>query len=47
MKRKNHSGALFDFLKSLPFYLVSHIIQVLDLFDEFWLFLNCCWIILN
>jgi hypothetical protein len=26
-------------LKILPFNLVSHLIQVLDLFDEFWLFL--------
>jgi hypothetical protein len=25
--------------KFLPFYLVSHLIQVLDPFDEFWLFL--------
>ena len=25
--------------KFLPFNLVSHLIQVLDLFDEFWLFL--------
>jgi hypothetical protein len=23
----------------LPFYVVSHLIQVLNLFDEFWLFL--------
>ena len=34
--------------KLLPFNLVSHLIQVLELLMSFGcLFLNCCWIILN
>jgi hypothetical protein len=35
-KKKRYSIPVKKFL---PFNLVSHLIQVLDLFDEFWLFL--------
>jgi hypothetical protein len=49
-QKRKRKGYTIPVRKFLPFNLVSHLIQVLDLFDEFWLFLiflNCCWIILN
>jgi hypothetical protein len=38
-KRKKKKRYTIPVRKFLPFNLVSHLIQVLDLFDEFWLFL--------
>ena len=43
-EEENFSIISFPVRKFLHFNLVSHLIQVLDLVDEFWLFLilNCC-----
>jgi hypothetical protein len=38
-KKKKKKRYTIPVRKFLPFNLVSHLIQVLDLFDEFWLFL--------
>jgi hypothetical protein len=38
-KRKEKKKYTIPVRKFLPFYLVSRLIQFLDLFDEFWLFL--------
>jgi hypothetical protein len=38
-KRKEKKKYMIPVRKFLHFYLVSHLIQILDLFDKFWLFL--------
>jgi hypothetical protein len=38
-KKEKKKKYMIPVRKFLPFYLVSHLIQILDLFDEFWLFL--------
>jgi hypothetical protein len=46
-KKKRKEKVLDSSKKISSFQSCSHLIQILNLFDEFWLFLNCCWIILN